>query len=310
MSTFGPGATGWQRGLGDAADEARELLELVAAADGVAALSGHIVAAFDLPAGSAEADDYLLLRSDGRLAGIAAAHGSDPAELAVHPARRRAGLGTELVQRALTRSGAVWAHGDLPQAQALAARAGLAPSRTLLQMRRGKSDGPPVVAAALPEGVRIRTFVVGQDEEAFLGVNARAFAWHPEQGRLDRAGLEREFAEDWFDAAGFFLAVDGNDRVLGFHWTKVHPVDGTPSPGAEAGPIGEIYVLAVDPESPVRGLGGPLTEAGLRYLAERGLDTVMLYVEGDNTAALKLYRRFGFQTHLADVVYSPSAQDQ
>jgi len=300
-----PTAAQWQRGLSaDEAADARDLLGRVTAADGVAALSGHIVSAFDLPA--VDADDYLLLRSASGLSGIAVAHADDPAELAVDPERRRHGLGSALLERGLQRSGAVWAHGDLPAARALAARAGLQPTRTLLQMRRGPGANASVPSSTLPTGVRIRTFVVGQDEEQFLGVNARAFSWHPEQGRLDRAGLDRELAEDWFDSAGFFLAVDADDRVLGFHWTKVHPLDQTPDPGTVPGPIGEIYVLAVDPESPVRGLGGPLTAAGLDHLAARGLDTVMLYVEGDNTAALKLYRRFGFDTHLADVVYTPS----
>ncbi len=85
--------------------------------------------------------------------------------------------------------------------------------------------------------MRLRTFVPGQDEEAFLAVNARAFAWHPEQGRLDLAGLRGEMAQEWFDPAGFFLAVttgDGPEQVLGFHWTKVHPTDpnpGQPDPG-------------------------------------------------------------------------------
>ena len=123
--------------------------------------------------------------------------------------------------------------------------------------------------------MRLRTFVPGQDEEAFLAVNARAFAWHPEQGRLDLAGLRGEMAQDWFDPAGFFLAVTTGttapEQVLGFHWTKVHPTDpnpGLPNPGQSdpvqpdpgrdeaAGPIGEIYVLGVDPEAGIRGLGG------------------------------------------------------
>ena len=147
----------------------------------------------------------------------------------------------------------------------------------------------------------------GQDEDAFLGVNARAFAWHPEQGRLDLAGLRAEMAQDWFDPAGFFLAVTDDpasptgDRVLGFHWTKVHEsVAGLP------GPAGEIYVLGVDPAAGVRGLGGPLTAAGLDYLRQRGLDTVLLYVEGDNDRAVRLYQRFGFSTFLTNVVYQPT----
>jgi len=174
-----------------------------------------------------------------------------------------------------------------------------------------------MVSAELPAGVRIRTFVPGQDEAAFLAVNARAFAWHPEQGRLDLAGLRAEMAQDWFDPAGFFLAVipqspggeAGQDTVVGFHWTKVHGVDPNPGAGGRGGPIGEVYVLGVDPQSGLRGLGAPLTAVGLDHLAGHGLDTVMLYVEGDNHRAVRLYERFGFRTFLTNVVYRCAAAD-
>jgi mycothiol synthase len=156
--------------------------------------------------------------------------------------------------------------------------------------------------------------VPGQDEAAFLAVNARAFAWHPEQGRLDLPGLQAEMTEDWFDPAGFFLAVRSDDssptgdRVLGFHWTKTHSADSTPGPSGRRGPLGEVYVLGVDPEAGVRGLGGPLTAIGLDHLGKLGLDTVMLFVEGDNTRAVKLYERFGFSVFLTNVVYAHRAQ--
>ncbi len=183
---------------------------------------------------------------------------------------RREGLGTELLHTALARIPAVWAHGDLPAARSLASRAGLVRTRELLQMRRPLTRewaAEQVAAAGVADGVRLRTFVPGQDEEDFLGVNARAFEWHPEQGRLDLAALHAEMAQPWFDPAGFFLAVDRNDRVLGFHWTKVHP--GHPLA------LGEVYVLGVDPLAtvdgvPVRGLGAPLLAAGLNHLAGIG----------------------------------------
>jgi mycothiol synthase len=114
-------------------------------------------------------------------------------------------------------------------------------------------------------------------------------------------------AQDWFDPAGFFLAVTSDvtqpsgDRVLGFHWTKIHE-----SVAGLAGPAGEIYVLGVDPAAGVRGLGGPLTSAGLDYLRAHDLSTVLLYVEGDNDRAVRLYERFGFSTFLTNVVYRPS----
>jgi mycothiol synthase len=265
--------------------------------DGVAPLSGHILDAL----GHGH-DHYIVASLASRLIGIAISHGDDPVELVVTPEHRHEGLGTELLRAALDRSGAVWAHGDLPAARSLAAEHGLVRSRELLQMRRPVSlewAARQVAEAALPTGVRLRTFEPGRDEEQFLAVNARAFDWHPEQGRLDLAGLRAEMAQPWFDPSGFFLAVDAADTVLGFHWTKVH------REGPD--PLGEVYVLGVDPAGsldgkPLRGLGAPLTAAGLAYLAERS-GIVLLYVEGDNEKALKLYRRLGFRTFSTDVVY-------
>jgi len=306
------------------ADAVSALNARAALVDGVEPVSGHVLQAV------AKGSAHTLLVRAGDLAGdagtsgddaepvaVAVATGSDPAEAVVAPEFRRRGVGTALVRAALDRQGAVWAYGNLPAAAALAARLGLVCTRELLQLRRTSTTRDRV---ELPDGVRIRGFVPGRDDSAFLAVNARAFAWHPEQGRLDEAGLQAELAQDWFDPAGFFLAVSGppdDERVLGFHWTKRHTVDPTPGAGSvpedatvaadgtgQPGPVGEIYVLGVDPESPVRGLGTPLTAAGLNYLADRGLCTVMLYVEADNAPALKLYRRLGFSVAVSNVVYS------
>ena len=105
---------------------------------------------------------------------------------------------------------------------------------------------------------------------------------------------EREL-EDWFDPAGFLLhEVDG--RLAAFCWTKVH--------GDHEPPLGEIYVIAVDPEFQGRGLGRELTLAGLEHLAEQGLQVGMLYVEDDNAAAVGLYRELGFHIHHDDVFFT------
>jgi mycothiol synthase len=282
----------WGRGV-DAAHEpaVRALFQRVRTAD------GRGPGPDDLPGPDTQ---VLLGLRDGRPAGIAWRTGADPAELYVDPAHRRRGLGGRMA-RTLVESGAgVWAHGTLPAAVALAESLGLRADRTMLQLRRPLAGTVPVQP---PDGVTIRTFVPGQDDEQFLSVNGRAFAWHPEQGRFDRDDLREAMAKDWFDPAGFFLATDDRGTLLGFHWTKVHPVDPTP-PADRNGPIGEVYVLGVDPRSPVRGLGTPLTAAGLVYLAGRGLATVMLYVESDNAPALRLYRKFGFADYATDTVFA------
>ena len=184
---------------------------------------------------------------------------------------------------------AAWSHGNHPAAAALAQRLGFERVRDLWVMRRALSDLPPAEAPdhdGDDDGVVVRTFRRGTDEEAFLALNAQAFAHHPEQGGLDRAGLEERMAQPWFDPEGFFLA-ERDGELLGFHWTKVHD-----APSA----VGEVYVVGVSPKAQGLGLGRRLTAVGLRHLAARGLPQVLLYVESDNAPAVAVYRRLGF-TH-------------
>ena len=133
----------------------------------------------------------------------------------------------------------------------------------------------------------LRTFRPGTDEESWLGVNRRAFAHHPEQGSWTREDLELREEEPWFDPAGFFLA-ERDGRVIGFHWTKVHPADDAGSP------VGEVYVVGVEPGQQGGGLGRALTLAGIAHLQGLGLDQVMLYVDESNTPAIKMYTSLGF----------------
>ncbi|MDQ4092969.1 MAG: mycothiol synthase [Actinomycetota bacterium] len=215
------------------------------------------------------------------------------AEFAVHPEHRRRGVGGALLAALLARvSGPlwVWAHGEHPAALRLAERAGLARKRELLQLRRGLDQ--PIPSRAPPDGVTLRSFVPGEDEAAVVRVNNRAFSWHPDQSHWEVSDLTVREAQPWFDPKGFLLAVEQQGRLLGFHWTKVHP-DGT----------GEVYVIGVDPDAQGTGLGAALIAAGMEYLREQGLAEVILYVESDNVAALQTYRKLGFRKHHTDVEF-------
>lgn len=265
----------------------RALLRRCAEADGVEPLNEEALL------GLQRTDRVHLLLDDGAVGYATIA--DDTAQLMVDPARRRTGLGAGLAGAIPDGVRGWWAFGDLPGARALAARLGLAPVRELLRLGRPLADLP--APRTLPDHARLRAFEPGRDEDSWLAVNARAFADHPEQGRMTHGDLAARMAEDWFDPTGLLLAVahDDPDRVLGFHWTKIPPDDPA---------TGEVYVLGVDPDSAGGGLGGALLDAGLSQLAERGATAVDLYVEGDNTPALALYRRAGFAELTRDVMYA------
>ncbi|MEJ1113029.1 mycothiol synthase [Paenarthrobacter sp. CCNWLY172] len=240
------------------------------------------------------------------LAGIAvvveAPDSSGVLELAVHPSYRNQGVAGRLLgalqdKRSLDGLSA-WSHGNHEAAAELATRFGYGPVRELWKMRL-MSSASALPDAGLPDGVSLRAFVPGQDEQAWLAANRAAFSHHPEQGSMTLADLEARKAEDWFDPAGFLLAVNTDGELLGFHWTKVHPRQG-PHPA-----IGEVYVVGVTPAAQGLGLGKALTVAGIKHLQEKGLHAVMLYVDADNQAAVALYQKLGFVRWDTDVMYGP-----
>lgn len=231
---------------------------------------------------------------DGLVIALAYAAGDGPVEVLVDPRFRRGGFGTRMVAAALKEGEtSFWAHGDLIGAAQIARKSGLVAERTLLVLRK-EIDGP-VPSEIVPDGVTLRAFQTG-DEDAIVAVNGRAFASHPEQGAMDRADLDRRMSSDWFDPEGLFVA-ERDGKVIGFHWTKI---EGLP----ENGHTGEVYVVGIDPDAQGGGLGKALTLRGLRHLQEKGVNEVILYVEGDNAPALAVYEGLGFQPYKKDVLYT------
>lgn len=286
-----------------------DLIEAATAADGVAPVGeqARLHLRHDVP----DPERHLVLQAGGELVGYAhldqAGTGPDwVAELAVHPAHRHLGHGRALVRAALRQTAPgrlqLWAHGDLPAAGALAASLGFSRTRRLWRMHRDLDDAP--APPRFPAGVRVRSFRPGQDESAWLRLNSRAFAEHPEQGRWTTADLQDRMAERWFDPDGFLLAEGrAEDRaepaLVAAHWTKVHP------DGEWAG-LGEVYVVAVDPDHQRRGLGKAITLAGLHRLRDTGVREAMLYVNADSAPAVALYTGLGFEHRGTDLMFAPS----
>jgi mycothiol synthase len=288
-----------RRELGDADFKAVSLLvEATAAHDGFPPLSDHLMIDLANRGGPGFAaleafdeDDHFVAYAQ-----LSRANGSTVIELVVEPGTRREfePLATQLLRAALDvvssdGGGAVnwWVHHPDETIDAIADAAAMRLGRRLLQMRR---DLPLSDTTT----VDTRAFVVGRDEHEWLRVNNAAFHDHPEQGGWTIETLRQREAEPWFDPEGFRLH-ERDGTLAAFCWTKVH-TDTAP-------PMGEIYVIAVDPPFHGQGLGKALTIAGLEHLAGQGLTVGMLHVDGANTAALAMYERLGFTVHHSDHAY-------
>jgi mycothiol synthase len=123
--------------------------------------------------------------------------------------------------------------------------------RHILKIHRSLLDPIP----QNPHSFSIRTFNPATDKNQWLELNNAIFVNHPDQGNWALADLENRMAENWFDANGFFLAVEG-EKIIGFCWTKIHDE--------------------------------------MNYLAKKGLKHSMLYVDADNEKGLALYKSLGF----------------
>lgn len=271
--------------------EPMEIIRAAEAHDGVAPFSEQFL--------SGLADTTLGHTHHMVEAGIAAVAPDGAVELVVHPAHRRQGKATELLSLIdAPVNPKIWAHGNLPAAQAFASAHGLHPTRELLVMGVDAGAIRMDLDAALPPGVEAVTYSQGCArwgkegvDKQWLRVNNDAFSWHPEQGGWDEARLERAMAAEWFDPDGvWFLVRDG--EIGGFHWTKRH-----------AGDVGEVYVVGLASAWRGEGMGVPLMQVGLKHLVEGGSSQVILYVEADNQPAVKRYNETGFTIRERHVVY-------
>jgi mycothiol synthase len=234
-----------------------------------------------------ERGDRTLLSSERAAAVVS----TDEVELVVDPDHRGHGHGTSLATAVLQEHPGVtyaWAHGDHPGSRALARRFDFVPVRTLLQLQADVGEQISDLDS------RIRSFQPGHDDFAWLALNAKAFAEHPEQGRLTQRDLDDRIAEDWFDADDFLL-LDDHGELIGFCWLKVE---------ADSG---EFYAVGIDPARQGEGLGRVLMDAGFARLDERDIRLASLYVEADNEPALALYERYGFTQHTIDIRYQRTA---
>ena len=275
--------------------------------DGTPAIAEHVL--LHLRHGGDKSDSHLVIEENKEV--IAYAHldttdlvAGPSVEVVVHPQHRGKGLGALILKKAIKICGdrtRIWSHGDLPAAKAIAASLKLERLWSNLLMSKSLGEIQPVTSKC-----PIRTFIPGLDNQAFLDLNNNVFANYPDQGGWSEDDLKVRLNEDWFETEGFFVAEDRGE-LIGFCWTKIHGAHthshtgGDDDHGHEA--LGEIYVLAVNPDYKGQGIGRDLTITGLNYLKYQGLNNVMLYVGDENQPAFKLYKSLGFNEFGSDVMY-------
>ena len=286
------------------------ILALIKAAhdfDGTPPIAEHVL--LHLRHGGDKSDSHIVFEEDNQV--IAYAHldttdqvAGPSVEAVVHPSHRGKGLGALILNEAIKVCGdktRIWSHGDLPAAKSIAASLKLERLWSNLLMSKSLGEIQPVTSK-----YPIRTFIPDLDNQAFLSLNNKVFANYPDQGGWSEDDLRVRLNEAWFEQEGFFIAEDKGE-LIGFCWTKIHGAHTHSHSGDDDDhghdALGEIYVLAVNPEYKGQGVGRDLTIIGLNYLKYQGLNNVMLYVGVENKPAFNLYKSLGFNEFGSDVMY-------
>jgi mycothiol synthase len=290
------------------------VLALIKAAhdfDGTPPIAEHVL--FHLRHGGDKSDSHIVFEENNQV--IAYAHldttdlvAGPSVEAVVHPNHRGKGLGALILKEAIKVCGdktRIWSHGDLSQAQSIAAKLNLERIWVNLQMSKELINFEKITSKYLIRGILSEV-----DDEALIKLNNKVFSGHPDQGGWSKFDLNVRMNEEWFDRKGFFICED-RGNLIGFCWTKIHGshtqlLDRKNTHHGRAA-IGEIYVLAVDPAFQGNGIGKDLITTGLNYLKNQGLSHTILYVGIENKPALNLYRSIGFKEFGKGVMYRPKS---
>lgn len=125
----------------------------------------------------------------------------------------------------------------------------------------------------------IRAFRFPEDYDAAL----RLWSSAGEGVSTGRSDTKEEIAKKVARDSDLFLVAEKEGRIIG---TVIGGFDGR---------RGLVYHLAVAPEERTRGLGGSLMEEVERRLREMGCLRSYLLVTNENTAAMRFYRKRGWE---------------
>jgi mycothiol synthase len=222
-------------------------------------------------------------------------------EVAVHPSFRKRGIGSGLYNLADQRARQLQVPhittplylrpGETrPESRGFLAHRGFFPSSSYWQMRLDRLAAQP--APHWPEGFGFRAITdIEPDTERWAELIREAFL-EPSAGPKIAAQL----SETGSSPEGYFFAVEERTGLeVGTGRARIDTMGGRP--------LGYVGTVGVLPEYRNRGLGTALISQTLRYLASQGLDTAVLFVEGDNLGARRLYEKLGWQSIYQTVHY-------
>ncbi len=209
----------------------------------------------------------------------------------VHPAHRRMGLGTRLFNHALDFARKLeigWAQANVADtnhgARMFLENLDFTPVRVYLDMLLGPGSEVSVLGDTV--NITLQHLQPGQ-EEVLMQVQNCAFqeSWGYNPNTVMTISRRLEMSDT--SPEHVILAVSGAE-VMGYCWT-------TEVTEEIADKKGRIYMLGVCPRFRDKGLGRHLLLAGLRYLNKRGVKSVELTVDSQNTSARRLYDSAGFK---------------
>jgi mycothiol synthase len=154
-------------------------------------------------------------------------------------------------------------------------------------MLRPASAGP--MASTNVKGVDVRPLRPGEDAPLLAALN-RAWAGTWGFAPIPPSTLAGDLSGQ---RDGMLVATDAADdsRIV----ATVHAIFDPDARNVDDGPSAWISNLTTDPDWRGRGLGRLMLARGIDSLLNRGAESVMLGVDGENDAAVGLYRSAGFE---------------
>lgn len=212
----------------------------------------------------------------------------------VSPRFRRRGIGSALLRRlvdlAVEKGAQVLDIPVVPRitaATALLRSAGFELRRYWWELLWLRHEAPP--PPEIPPGIELRTYRPGEDDQAWIELDAVAFEGHWGSAPLTLEDIEALRQRSDFDPRGLIFAV-ADGKLVGQALARYNASDRE----ATAVPVGRIEDVAVRPSYRGRGIGRALLLACMRYLWDRGCRAVELTVDTENEQALRLYEGLGF----------------